>query len=425
MWRTRRVTPATTVHSCHDRWVTDVLQHKAQVAAARPSARSDPAASVWIRGAFAALWAATVGIAGLIVLALVVWAADSQVGTSAGSAMRLAAQLWLLAHRTPLRVPAGTLTIPPLGLTIVLGMLLARASSIVARGSRCAVPRDLGVVIASVTIPYAVIAAVLAAATRSASIRPSAGAAFVCAALIGGGFVSLGAARGAGLTRTVWRSLPLDLRTSLHAAGAAAAVLVGMATLLVLGSSLAHVHHFATIASGYRGGPGVFSMLLLSLLLVPNAIVFAIGYLAGPGFAVGAGSSVALGASHLGATPALPLVAALPSGRAPLPVLVCCVLAVWAAGTLAGWRITRRSTLQLRGQVNSAVVAGAALGIGVALLVGFAGGPAGPGRLRAVGPSPWQVGLAVAGETAVVAVIVVLVVGLASRRSTPTVVTLP
>jgi hypothetical protein len=53
-------------------------------------------------------------------------------------------------------------------------------------------------------------------------------------------------------------------------------------------------------------------------------------------------------------------------------------------------------------------VAGGIAGIAVAGLVASAGGPAGPGRMSAVGASPWQVGLSVAGELMVPAALVVL-----------------
>jgi uncharacterized protein DUF6350 len=79
-----------------------------------------------------------------------------------------------------------------------------------------------------------------------------------------------------------------------------------------------------------------------------------------------------------------------------------------AAGIRAGWRLSRRSRLSLVRQLYGALAAAVVLGVGTAIVVGFAGGPSGPGRLSAVGPSPWQVGLAVAAEIAVVAVLVVL-----------------
>jgi hypothetical protein len=388
--------------------VSDVLDRLRIPRVSAPSARTEPVASVWVRGAFAATWAVAVGVAALIVLALVVWAADSRSVASAGGAMRLAAQLWLLAHRTPLRITGGTLTLPPLGLTLLLSMLLARATAIVARGSNCADGREVATVVASVTAPYAVLAAVLAAVTPSSTIRPSVGAAFVCAVIVGGLSATIGAVRASGLAGPAWQAIPVDLRAALDAAGTAAAVLLGAATVVLAGSLLAHGHEFWTMLRTYNGSPGEFSMVALSLLLLPNAVVCSMAYLLGPGFAVGAGTSVAFGGAHLGAMPALPLLAAVPSGRAPFPVMACCIAAVVLAGVAAGWRVARRPTLGVADQVRSALFAGATLGIGAAVIVGFAGGPSGPGRLSAVGASPWQVGFTIAVEMSVVAVIVVL-----------------
>jgi hypothetical protein len=152
---------------------------------------------------------------------------------------------------------------------------------------------------------------------------------------------------------------------------------------------------------------------VLSLLMLPNAACFALGYIAGPGFAVGAGTSVAYGGSHLGAMPAFPLLAAVPSGPAPWQILAVCIAALVAAGVVAGGRVARLTTLDLKERVRGALVGGAVLGIATAVLVGYAGGPSGPGRLSAVGPSPWQVGLAVAGEIALVSTVTVLVLATA------------
>jgi hypothetical protein len=53
--------------------------------------------------------------------------------------------------------------------------------------------------------------------------------------------------------------------------------------------------------------------------------------------------------------------------------------------------------------------AGAVAGVLTAIGVGLAGGPVGPGRMAVVGASPWQVGLATAGEVTAVAALVVAV----------------
>jgi hypothetical protein len=358
----------------------------------------------------AAAWAIAVGVASLVVLSLVVWAADSGSTASAGGAMRFAAQLWLLAHRVPLRLPAGgALTIPPLALTILAGALVARGAAIVARTTECTDGRDVATVTAAVTAPYAVIATIIAIATPSAAFRPSVGAAFICAVMVGGLAAGIGAIRGSGLARATWDAMSAEARASLEGASVAAGVVFAAALLLAIGSLLSHSRDFGDLVNSYGGGSGQFAMVLLSATTLPNAVCFAVGYITGPGFAVGAGTSVSYGGSHLGAVPAFPLLAAVPAGQAPWQVMVVFIGAVVAAGVAAGWRVAGAHGLTMEERFRGALVAGAVLGVFCAMVVAFAGGPAGPGRLSAIGPSPWQVGLLVALEVSLVATITVVV----------------
>jgi hypothetical protein len=368
---------------------------------------AEPGVAVWVRGGLAAAWAVIVGVASLVVLALVVWAADSGSTASAGAASRFAVQIWLLAHRTPLRLSPGTLAIPPLALTLGLGALVARGAAIVTRTVEATSRREAGLVIAAVAVPYAILASVLAAATPSTTFRPSVGAAFVCALLVGGISAAIGAMRSAALRDAVLDAIPVNLRVAISAAGAACAVVAGAAAVLTIGSLLSHTHTFGALVGGYHDGPGEFAMVLLSLFMLPNAVVFAIGYIAGPGFAVGAGTSVAYGGAHLGALPAFPLLAALPTGAAPWQVTALFIAAVAAAGATAGLRITRSVRGGLRPQAQAVAGAAAVLGVAVTAAVAFAGGPGGPGRLAAVGPSPWQVGLILAAEVGIASLLTV------------------
>lgn len=373
-------------------------------AAARGSkAVPQAAGSVWLRGAMAAGWAVLVAVAAMIVVALVIWAADSRSSANAGGAMQFAVQLWLLAHRVPLRVPTGgALTIPPMALTLFVGALIARGAAILARTADCQDGRDVGVIAAAVAGPYAVMATVLALITPSASLRPSVAAAFLSSAVIAGIAAVVGAARGSGLAGPSWSAMPAETRAVLSATARSAGVLFGAAGLLALGSLVAHGHEFGAIAGDYNGGAGTVAMVMLSLLLVPNAICFGVGYITGPGFAVGVGTSVTYSGVHLGAIPAFPLLAAVPSGAAPWQVMALFIAAVVGAGAVAGLRVGSLADLALRAQVRLTLVTGAVLGIAVMAVVGFAGGPGGPGRLSAVGPSPWQVGVATAVEIAAV-----------------------
>jgi hypothetical protein len=113
----------------------------------------------------------------------------------------------------------------------------------------------------------------------------------------------------------------------------------------------------------------------------------------------------------VGATPALPILAALPRGAVSWPILAIAIATVLGAGGLAGWRIRRDVGDDLAAQVRTVLTTGLVAGLAAAALVAIAGGPFGPGRLAAVGPSPWKVGLSAGGEVAVVALVVVAVHG--------------
>jgi Family of unknown function (DUF6350) len=396
--------------------VTDVLT-RPRVQPAR-GGTATAVGSVWVQGAFAATWAFVVGAAALVLISLFVWAADSSSVAGATGAMRFGAQLWLLAQRTPLEASGGSLAIPPLALTFGAVVVLAHASALVARSTRSHTRGDVGTVVLSVTGPYAVLAAAVAALARSAALRPSIGAAFVCAVVVGGLASTLGALRGSGLAQELWRDVPVTVRTAADAAGRAGLVLLVAAAGLVAVSLLSHAGQVGSLITAYHGGPGQFAMVALSIAYLPNAVIFAMSYLLGSGFAVGTGTSVTLAGSHLGAVPAFPLIAAVPAGPAPWPVLAWCAAGVAAAGAAAGWRIARRSgsiggsaradRLGRWEQVRAAFTAAAGLGVVSAVIGAFAGGPGGPGRLSAVGPSPWRLGLMVTGEVAVVSALMVL-----------------
>ncbi len=78
-------------------------------------------------------------------------------------------------------------------------------------------------------------------------------------------------------------------------------------------------HDQATLlVDGLDAGIGGGILLAaLCLLYVPTAAVWGLAYVVGPGFAVGAGTSVSVGGTDLGAVPAFPLLAALPAGAGP------------------------------------------------------------------------------------------------------------
>ncbi len=212
-----------------------------------------------------------------------------------------------------------------------------------------------------------------------------------------------GAARGAGLVRVSAQWLPDRVRVPIISGAAAFAVLLAGATLLLLTTLVVHLGQ-ATRSADLLGGGAVAGIALaaLTIALVPNAALCALGYLAGPGFAIGAGATVTLTGASPGPLPTFPLMAAVPGGPAPALVELVGIGILVGAG-IAAALVIARAELSLVPSMGFAVGAGVAAGLLTVVAVALAGGPAGPGRMTVVGASPWQTGLAVAGEVAVVA----------------------
>lgn len=154
---------------------------------------------------------------------------------------------------------------------------------------------------------------------------------------------------------------------------------------------------------------GVMAVGLAQLLYLPTLIVWGVSFLAGPGFAVGVGTSVTPAGTQLGVVPGVPLLGVLPESSSPW-LLVLALLPV-AAGAFAGWAVRSRLPREAEPAGARAVLA---LAIAVlaaaaaALLCVVASGSLGPGRLGLVGPEPGPVALAVGIEVLVGAGILLL-----------------
>ena len=370
---------------------------------------SSATGSVWWRGCLAALWAVALGLATLVVLVLIVWATDSRSGAGASDAIRFALQLWLVAHKVPLHIGAATVAVAPLGLTLALSFLIARAAAVLARGHDVRDVVGILTVGTAVGVPYAVLTAFVAAAATAPPVRPSPVAAMACGLVIGWMAATWGAARGTVGIGALVQSLPRSFGRPLAAGAVALAVLFAGGMVLDLVSLAVHARTAANLSDSL--GTGVvagFALLVADALLLPNAALATVGYLTGPGFAVGTGTSVSLGGSHVGSVPALPLLAALPHGPAPLLVRLLAIVLLLLAGGLAAWWVVRDGETSPSAILTRVLGAAAFAGALAALGVAAAAGPAGPGRMAAVGASAWQVGLVLAGEMAFVATLVAL-----------------
>ncbi|MGH3319931.1 MAG: cell division protein PerM [Streptosporangiaceae bacterium] len=353
---------------------------------------------ILLAGLVAAGWTAGIGLVLMSIVTVIGWAAapHADVGHGLAGALRTAAQVWLIAHHVGFAVPGGRVGLLPLGLTVLPALLLFHAGTWLAR--RCAVRRPRHVLLAALAVawPYAFVATALAKVGQTSLVRPSAVRAlafcFVAAFVFGG----------AGVLHAVvsWSRqlalVPERARSVLAAATGALAVLVAAGSVLAGASLGTHLDQARSLGDALAPGPmGAILLLLLQATYVPNAIVWAVSYAVGPGFAVGVGTIVAPGGVALGDLPALPLLAALPSGGSPPALSLAAVAAPLLAG-IANGTITVRIGPDRGGWRTAlwAFTAGAGTGLAVGVLTALSGGPLGGERLAVTGPSPWLVGLA-------------------------------
>lgn len=203
---------------------------------------------------------------------------------------------------------------------------------------------------------------------------------------------------------------------------AVASVLTAAALLLGYGQVIAL---YESVQAGVLGG---VALTVAQLALLPTLVLWTSAWLVGPGFAVGAGSTVSPIAVSLGPLPAVPVLGALPTEPSPLGFLTLLVpvLAAFAAGIAVRSRlVAAAATVGVQGgalqlwslgvAALAALIAGGAMGF----LAFVAAGSAGPGRLAVVGPDPVAVGLWMLVETLIGASLGLLAAGARLPRPVP------
>jgi hypothetical protein len=375
----------------------------------------DVALSVSVAGLQAALKAASLGLLTVMVVVLVGWATAADSGASATEAVAGALQVWLGAQHTELAVGSAAFQVVPLGLLVGPAWLLFATSVRAARASRVVSPRGAVALTAVVTATYAVLAVLVSLLARTDVVRPAPISAFLgaagVAAVAGGAGVVHGGVGWAG----VWRRLPAELRLVLRGCLGVLCVLGGGGALVAGLALLAGLYRARALLVGlHPGATGGLIVVLLCIAYLPTAVVWAVAYVAGPGFAVGSGTAVTVSGSHLGAVPAFPLLAALPAGGGGLgPVVFLLPVAAGVVAALLAGRLDRSGSERLlgswRGLLVTGLGTGAASGAAFGVLSVLASGPIGPGRMATVGPAPLVAAAAVAawvGGSALAALVV-------------------
>ncbi|WBP88469.1 cell division protein PerM [Kitasatospora cathayae] len=371
---------------------------------------------------------ALVGLAVVGVPVLGLWVATPYADSDAASATRLAGALWLLGHGAPvLRGGADApLTVTPLLLGILAVVRLYRAAAGVA--ARHGLRSRWGGPVALWAGYCAVAVAVALHCTGAGLFRSRVLPDLLVVGLLAGlstaaGVRSVRSVRSDGAEREpLLDRLPPGWRPAGgtpvvgRAAGAAGAGLVAAGGLLVAVAAL-----LDAAAGGGRGmallgrGPAaLLGLLLLTVVLLPNAVLWGAAYALGPGFEVGTGTLVSPGRTGLGQVPEFPLFALLPQegpggwrlAALLLPVLAGLVPAVLLGRAAAGRRSPAGDAepWSSAATVTAALAAALLLGAGATVLGWLSGGALAAERMARLGPVPWWTGLAAAGWLAVVAV---------------------
>ncbi|MES9557679.1 MULTISPECIES: DUF6350 family protein [unclassified Streptomyces] len=393
--------------------------------------RSAVLALALLRGAVAA----GLGLGSVTVVVLALWISAPASDSSPGSALHAAAGLWLLAHGAEL-TRAHTLSGVPAPVGIVPLLLAVVPVWLVHRAARDVLVPDEGHPAPSargafglVVGGYLLVGAVAAYYVRGGSLSVQLPSLLFPSAVVVAGAAAAGVWTASG--RPIgpppsWA--PVSLHEALarsrfreragtvwRAAAAGVAVLLGGGALLVAVALVWHAHpaqrSFVQLSGDWSGRVAV---LLLALVLVPNAAVWGAAYGLGPGFALGTASTVTpLAFSGRPAIPGFPLLAAVPA-EGPGTVLNWSAGAVpVAAGVTVAWFTVRRAAPPDAGREDAwgpwgtalvAALAAVGCGAGTAVLAAAAGGPLGTRALAEFGPVWWLTGAAALVWTALVGV---------------------
>ena len=220
------------------------------------------------------------------------------------------------------------------------------------------------------------------------------------------GSTSTSASTGAG---TVAGLLPIPVRaavaTALRSGTAAAAGILCVAGVtvfvLILTNYATIIGLYETVQAGILGG---IALTTLQLALIPNLVIWAAAWFAGPGIAVGVGTSVSPVGTSLGTVPGLPILGVLPQGSLAFGFVG--LLVPLLAGFLAAVLLRRRTAADVRPpalteRLLTGLGVGVVAGVLLGLLAWWSGGALGPGRLVEVGPNPLLVGVLVAVEVGI------------------------
>lgn len=292
-----------------------------------------PAAMIGGAGAALLGWLLIVGVAG------VAWFTASAIPLP--DVLAFCAGIWLLAHGGTVGIADSSLTLAPLGLTLIgaaLAMTVGRfaaGQAWLARPGAQLVPDRLRLAlqVAGLTgLGYAVVAVALGASTGDlgALIVPAAGA-FGIAAVAG----LVGALRG--LSLRVDDLLPGWLAAALRGGWAGFLALLAVGAIVLGLAMLQGAERVAAIEHGLGlDGAALFVWAVLALAYLPTVLLWGLAWALGGGITVGTGSLVTISGTKLGMLPAIPLFGGLPPTGLTPDLTIAWLASGVVAGLLAG-----------------------------------------------------------------------------------------
>jgi hypothetical protein len=327
---------------------------------------------------FAAVGSLLTGYAAIAALLAVVTSIASKAHFSTAGVLSAALPSWLAAHQVPVSIFGLELGALPLLPTIGVVAITAKAAAGAAERLGLRRPGQAVQVIVTIACAHGVAGVVIAGVSSGGQVTADPLSAFYYPALVSAIAATIGVASRCGLLAAVVGRADAVAVAGLRA-GALAVVLLLTAGGAVLTFGL--LTSISTARDLFPMGVGnALGMLLLSIGYLPNAMVAATGFVAGPGFSLG---TVAVSPVEFsgGAVPGLPLLAALPEQQASWwPALFVVPLGV---GVLVGRRL-RDVDVDPVARLRGVAVATGVVAICFVLLAGSAGGRLGRGTFDPV-----------------------------------------
>lgn len=376
---------------------------------------------LWLQGVVELIVTALFSALAVFAAMSAVWATKGFGDMEFSSVAAMSAHLWLLIHGVPLDLAAafgasaGTMTLVPLGLSVLPLLLCYRSGRRLARASY---EGEFLIPVLSGSVTYALISSAMYGwASPHPQPLQALNAALVPLGIVVAGLMWGGYREARSLSRMVGVDTAEQISQMsqysrwagsyawavVRAAVVAFVALVGLgAVLLGIGILAGWSQIVATYQELHAGAVGDTAVTLLQLGFLPNLVIYAIAWSTGVGFSFGAGTSVGLTSSDVGTLPMLPILGAVPESMGTFGLVG--LLVPLGAGAIAGWWFLREGedhldewvALKVPFRPLSALISAVVLGVMTGIMTSFGAlwlgwisyGSLGIGRFTEVGAEP-------------------------------------